>query len=173
MFDYVGVLLFFFGKDLSFFFPLFFQVALQHESYLFNFSWLISSKLTSFRNQHSLPYFRSSSFFICHFKNKQKKYWIFTSHVRPLGQKQLAQRTVYWWNSLPLADGQHTQGDQPCRCKSISKGAQYVTPERKIYCEKVKMCRFSSGNWFFCTKFVQLAMPGKRHNRVVHLPKRV
>jgi hypothetical protein len=36
-------------------------------------------------------------------------------------------------------------------------GAQYVTPDSKIYCEKGNMCRFSSGNWFFCTKFVQLA----------------
>jgi hypothetical protein len=44
--------------------------------------------------------------------------------------------------------------------KSISTGAQYVTPDSKIYCEKVKMCRFSSGNWFFCTKFVQLALAG-------------
>jgi hypothetical protein len=35
---------------------------------------------------------------------------------------------------------------------SISTGAQYVTPDSTIYCEKVKMCRFSSGNWFFCTK---------------------
>jgi hypothetical protein len=33
---------------------------------------------------------------------------------------------------------------------SRSNGAQYVTPDSKIYCETVKMCRFSSGNWFFC-----------------------
>jgi hypothetical protein len=26
--------------------------------------------------------------------------------------------------------------------KTISTGAQYVTPDNKIYCEKVKMCRF-------------------------------
>ncbi len=57
--------------------------------------------------------------------------------------------------------------------KSISTGAQYVTPDSKIYCEKVKMWRFSSGNRFFCTKFVQLAVPGKRRNRVMHLQKRV
>jgi len=30
----------------------------------------------------------------------------------------------------------------------------------KIYCEKVKICRFSLGNWFFCTKFMQLAVAG-------------
>jgi hypothetical protein len=47
---------------------------------------------------------------------------------------------------------------------SISMGAQYVTPDSKIYFEIVKMCRFSSGNWFFCTKFVQLAVAGKWHN---------
>ncbi len=58
-------------------------------------------------------------------------------------------------------------------CKSISKGVQYVTPDSKIYCEKVKMCWFSSRNWFFHTKFVQLAEAGKRRNTVVHLPKRV
>ncbi len=57
--------------------------------------------------------------------------------------------------------------------KSISTGAQYLTPKSKIYCEKVKMCRFSSGNWFFCTKFIQLAVASKRHNTVVHLQKRV
>jgi hypothetical protein len=56
-------------------------------------------------------------------------------------------------------------------CKSISTGAQYVTLDSKIYCEKIKMCLFSSGNWFFCTKFVQLAMASKRHNTVVHLQK--
>jgi hypothetical protein len=33
------------------------------------------------------------------------------------------------------------------------------------------MCRFSSGNWFFCTKFVQLAMASKRRNTVVNLQK--
>ncbi len=29
-----------------------------------------------------------------------------------------------------------------------STAAQYVTTDSKIYCEIVKMCRFSSGNWF-------------------------
>jgi len=57
--------------------------------------------------------------------------------------------------------------------KSISTGAQHVTPDSKIYSEKVKICRFSSGNWFFCTKFVHLAVAGKRHNTVLHLQKRV
>jgi hypothetical protein len=34
--------------------------------------------------------------------------------------------------------------------KSISNGAQYVTPDSKIYCENVKnVCQFSSGNWIF------------------------
>jgi hypothetical protein len=46
--------------------------------------------------------------------------------------------------------------------KSISTGAQYVTPDSKIHCEKVKMCRFGSENWFFCSKFVQLAVAGKK-----------
>jgi hypothetical protein len=55
---------------------------------------------------------------------------------------------------------------------SISTGAQCVTPDGKIYCEKVKMCRFSSGNWFSYTKFVQLAVAVKRRNAVVHLQKR-
>ncbi len=30
-----------------------------------------------------------------------------------------------------------------------------------------------SGNWFFCTKFVQLPVAGRRRNTVVHLQKRV
>jgi hypothetical protein len=42
--------------------------------------------------------------------------------------------------------------------RASPNGAQYVTPDSKIHCEKVKMCRFSSRNWFFCTKFV-LACP--------------
>jgi hypothetical protein len=52
---------------------------------------------------------------------------------------------------------------------SISIGAQHVTPDSKLYCKKVKMRRFSSGNWSFRTKFVQLAVAGKRRNTVVHL----
>jgi hypothetical protein len=51
----------------------------------------------------------------------------------------------------------------------LSIGLQTV----KFIAKKVKMCRFSSGNWFFCTKFVHLAVAGKRHNTVVHLHKRV
>jgi hypothetical protein len=54
---------------------------------------------------------------------------------------------------------------------ALSTGAQYVTPDSKMYCEKVKMCRFSSGNWFFCTKFMQLAVAGTRRNTAVHLKK--
>jgi hypothetical protein len=57
--------------------------------------------------------------------------------------------------------------------KSIYTGAQYVTPDNKMYCSKVKMCRFRSGNWFFSTKFVQLAVAGKWPNTIVHLQKRV
>jgi hypothetical protein len=34
------------------------------------------------------------------------------------------------------------------------------------------MCRFSSGNWFFCNKFVQLAVAGSRRNTCVHLKKK-
>jgi hypothetical protein len=55
----------------------------------------------------------------------------------------------------------------------ISNGAQSVTAYCNIYCEKVKMCQFSSRNWFFRTKFVQLAEAGKRRSTVKHLPKRV
>jgi hypothetical protein len=61
----------------------------------------------------------------------------------------------------------------PVFIESISTGAQYVTLDNKICCEKVKMCWFSLGNWFFYTKFVQLAVAGKRRNTVVHLKKRV
>jgi hypothetical protein len=48
-----------------------------------------------------------------------------------------------------------------------------VTPDSKIYCEKVKICWFSSGNWFFSTKFVQVAVAAKVQHTVVHLQKRV
>ncbi len=53
--------------------------------------------------------------------------------------------------------------------KNISTDAEDVTPDSKIYCEEVKMCRFSARNWFLCTKFAQLAVAGKRRNIVVHL----
>jgi hypothetical protein len=55
--------------------------------------------------------------------------------------------------------------------KSIVIGAQDATPDSKIYCGKVKMRRFNSGNWSLCTKFVQLAVAGKRRNTVLHLQK--
>jgi hypothetical protein len=48
--------------------------------------------------------------------------------------------------------------EHQCGCslpKSISTGAQYVTPDSKIYCEKVKMCRFSSGNSVFLPSLVK------------------
>jgi hypothetical protein len=51
----------------------------------------------------------------------------------------------------------------------ISTGAQYVAPDSNIYCEKVKMSRFGTGSWFFCPKFVQLAMAGNGRNKAVHL----
>jgi hypothetical protein len=51
--------------------------------------------------------------------------------------------------------------------------AWYMTPDSKIYYEKVKLCRFSSENWFFCIKFVRVAVSGKRRNKIVHLQKRV
>jgi len=57
--------------------------------------------------------------------------------------------------------------------KSISNGAQYGTPYSEIYCEKVKMCRFSSGNWLFCTRLAQLAVACKGRNTAVDLQKRV
>jgi hypothetical protein len=44
--------------------------------------------------------------------------------------------------------------------------------DSKMYCGKVKKCRFSSGDWFFGTKFVQLAVAGKWCNTVVHLKKK-
>ncbi len=59
-----------------------------------------------------------------------------------------------------------------CDSKNISNGAQYLILNNKIYCEKIKLCWFSSRNWFFCTKFIQPAKVGKRHNIVVYLPKR-
>jgi len=40
----------------------------------------------------------------------------------------------------------------------MSTSAQYVTPDNKIYCEIVKMCRFSSENWFFCNMVLHLQL---------------
>ncbi len=57
--------------------------------------------------------------------------------------------------------------------KSISTGVQYVTRDTKIYCEKVKMCQFSSRNWFFLHQICILAAAGKGRNTVVHLQKGV
>jgi hypothetical protein len=36
-----------------------------------------------------------------------------------------------------------------------------VTLDNEVYCETVKICRFSSKYWFFCTKFVHRAVAGK------------
>jgi hypothetical protein len=58
-------------------------------------------------------------------------------------------------------------------CKSISKGARYVTPDSKIYCKKSKCAGLACEIGFVHTKFVELAEAGKRCNTVVHLPKRV
>jgi hypothetical protein len=69
--------------------------------------------------------------------------------------KELAEG--YYHNQIPT---QHRSGCQTIMAhtqlgkadkkstttKSISIGAQYVTPYSNIYCEKVKMCPFSSGN---------------------------
>jgi len=65
---------------------------------------------------------------------------------------------------------QATQGGKGT-AKSISNCAQCVTPDGKIYCEKVEMCRFSLGNWLLCTKFVQLAVACRWRNTVLHLQK--
>jgi hypothetical protein len=48
-------------------------------------------------------------------------------------------------------------GIQP---KSIATGAQYLSQDSIIYCEKVKMCRFDSAKWFFCTKYVGVPWHG-------------
>jgi hypothetical protein len=84
--------------------------------------------------------------------------------------------TMFNANSLNLCTRRLTRMKKSVamlmRCKSISTGAEYLTPDSKIYCEKVKICRFSSGNWFFCTKIVEVTMARKRHNTVVHLQKK-
>ncbi len=59
----------------------------------------------------------------------------------------------------------------PFQMNLLTVRSQYVTTDSKIYCKKVKMCRFSSRNSFFSTKFVQLAVAGKWRNTVVHLKK--
>jgi len=77
-----------------------------------------------------------------------------------------------WWRDIDTLT--HESIDtRNLEAKSISAGAQYVTSDSEIYCGKVKMCKFSSGNWFFSTKFVQLAVAGKWHNAIVHLQNRV
>jgi hypothetical protein len=43
----------------------------------------------------------------------------------------------------------------------------------KFIAKKSECAPFSSGNWFFCTKFVQLAVARKGRNTVVHLQKKV
>jgi hypothetical protein len=37
------------------------------------------------------------------------------------------------------------------RCNTISTGAEYLTPDSKLDCEKMKICWFSSGNWVSCS----------------------
>jgi len=56
---------------------------------------------------------------------------------------------------------------------SPTGGAQYVTWDSTIYCEKVKMCRFMSGNRFFSTKLVQLAAAVKKLQHNCAPPKKI
>jgi hypothetical protein len=62
----------------------------------------------------------------------------------PRIEEQLSRSLYYNIKDLPLWHF------KVWRCSnSIFTGAQYVTPDSKIYCEKVRLCQFSSGNWFF------------------------
>jgi hypothetical protein len=85
--------------------------------------------------------------------------------------------TMFKANSLNLCTRRLTRMKKSValwmRCKSISTRAEYLTPDSKIYSEKVKICGCSSGNWFFSSKIVQVAVARKRHNTVVHLQERV
>jgi hypothetical protein len=61
-----------------------------------------------------------------------------------------------------------------CTPKSISNGAQYVTPYTvKFIATKAKCAGLAQKIGFSAPTFVQLAAAGKRHNTVVHLQKRV
>ncbi len=94
--------------------------------------------------------------------------------MEQIGVMTCMQTSNYWCKQL--VDDQiinYLEASIQTTSQIISTGAQYVTPDSKIYCEKVKMYRFSSGNWFFSTKFVQLAVAGKRRNTALHLQKRV
>jgi hypothetical protein len=55
----------------------------------------------------------------------------------------------------------------------ISTGARYVTPDSKIYYEKIKMCRQAEEIDFFAPDSCSLPWLGKWRNTVVHLLKRV
>jgi len=57
--------------------------------------------------------------------------------------------------------------------KSISNGAQYVTPDTKIYCIKSKCAGLSQEIGFSATNSCSLHVAGKRRHTVVHLQKRV
>jgi hypothetical protein len=66
------------------------------------------------------------------------------SPTLPRVEEQLSRSLYYNIKDLPLWHF------KVWRCsKSISTRARYVTPDSKIYCEKVRLFQFSSGNWFF------------------------
>jgi hypothetical protein len=89
---------------------------------------------------------------------KQKLTWTIIEHMIMSWFHALCRyyRKCHSQLDSPRAEKGHKNWENKLT-KSISIGAQYVTPPHsKNYCEKVKMCRFSSRNSFFRTKFVQL-----------------
>jgi hypothetical protein len=57
--------------------------------------------------------------------------------------------------------------------RDLQRCSRYVTPDRKIYCETIKMCRLAEEIDFFAPNSCSLPWLGKWRNTVVHLLKRV
>jgi hypothetical protein len=82
---------------------------------------------------------------------KQKLTWTIIEHMIMSWFHALCRyyRKCHSQLDSPRAEKGHKNWENKLT-KSISIGAQYVTPPHsKNYCEKVKMCRFSSRNSFF------------------------
>ncbi len=111
---------------------------------------------------------KAASTHVCHIINSTQIFhvqnWIFLSI--PIVLYFPSQILVFWNFNISTNSLNSVEASKVLwhihRWKSISTSAQYVTPDSKIYCDRVKMCQFSSGNFFFRIKFVQLLCTSKK-----------
>jgi hypothetical protein len=106
--------------------------------------------------------------------------WVIATHPLLCGTADSVADNMLEWFKLHCSlrpEGAYSVYSEICsslrQVRASPTGAQYVTSDSTIYCEKVKMCRFMSGNWFFGTKLVQLAVAVKKLQHNCAPPKKI